>query len=454
MVAQSVRYSVITCCRPFCSSCRFLNSIRVLGLGLVASLLFEYVRVTQEANFIQVPMPPPTTPEKSGGKPRPGGNDDLIPLVIASHPGGFALNYNRMTELDPQKRTYYALEHKFRKLKARAKEICDAEGGKALDVGKASVEKAGAKSPNNQHEDLIPLLIATIPGRITLNFKRMKELDPHGRTASSLEHKFRKYKAAAKEILDAAGGKKTEDGSSSAKMIVTPTKKRKTKGEEVKGEPDSGEKTPTKKRRVVKRDLKNANAAGAKEENLDDEADRVNESAEEETGARASDEETEDARLDAAVAKKRKPVASKPRPRKKGLAIVLKKEQVFVSETESDDEEEEDSVKPTAQPKPLKKGLARIVKKEATFLSETEGKAKQEEEEEPIKAESARNGKIKAVGADKTEANGKKNNAKATTECLAEDAASEPGAAIAAGVEVEEASGAPSKESAIRLLFM
>lgn len=458
MIAQSVRYSVISCCPPFCFSFRFLNFIRVLGL--LVSLLFEYVRVTQEANFIQVEMPPPTTPEKSGGKPGAGGNDDLIPLVIASHPGGLSLNYNKMKELDPQKRTYYALEHKFRKFKARAKEICDAEGGKALDVEKASVEKA-AKSPANQHEDLIPLLIASIPGRVTLNFKRMKELDPHGRTASSLEHKFRKYKAAAKEILDADGGKPTEGGTSSAKITPTPTptKKRKTKGEGVKGESDNGEMTPTKKRRVVKRDQKNANAAGVKEENLGDGADRVNESAKEEPGAKASDEESEDAKLDAAVAKKRKPAsASKTRPRKKGLAIILKKEPTFLSETESDDEEKEDSVKATtAQPKPLKKGLARIVKKEAASLSETESEDK--EGEEPIKAKSARNGKRKAVvGADdKTEAaNDKKSNGKTTTEFLTEDAASElggGGGAIAGVEEVGEASGVPSKESAIRLLF-
>lgn len=441
---------------------------------------FEYVRLTQVANFIQIEMAPPTTPEKSGGKPRPGGNDDLIPLVIASHPGDLSLNYNKMKELDPQKRTYHALEHKFRKFKARAKEICDAEGGKALDVGKASVEKAGAKSPSSQHEDLIPLLIASIPGRVTLNFNRMKELDPHGRTASSFEHKFRKYKAAAKEILDADGGKATEDGGSSAKITPTPTptKKRKTKGEGVKGESDNGKMTPSKKRRVVKRNPKIANAAGAKEENLGDEADHVNESAKEEPGAKASDDETEDAKLDAAVAKKRKPAAaSKPRPRKKGLAIILKKEPIFVSETESDDEEKEDSVKATttaAQPKPhLNKGLARIVGKEAASLSETESQDK-EGEERTIKAKSARNGKRKAVvGADddknnnkKTEAaaaNDKKSNEKATTttttttntttttEFLLTEAG--VGGAIAGMEGVGEASAVPSKESAIRLLF-
>lgn len=423
------------------------------------SLLFEYVRVTQEANFIQVEMPPPTTPEKSGGKPRPGGNDDLIPLVIASHPGGLALNYNKMKEIDPQKRTYYALEHKFRKFKARAKEICDAEGGKALDVGKASVEKAGAKSPNNQHEDLIPLLIASIPGRITLNFNRMKELDPHGRTASSFEHKFRKYKAAAKEILDANGGKATEDGSSSANVTPTPTptKKRKTKSDGVKVESDNGEITPIKKRKVVKRDQKNVNASRVKEGNLGDEADQVNESAKEEPGAKASDEESEDAKLDAAVAaKKRKPVSpSKPRPRKKGLAMIMKKEPTFLSGTESDREDKDDSVKATTaqQPKPLKKGR---VQKGAASLSETGSKDKAAGEEPIKKAKSARNGKRKAVvGADddKTEAaNDKRSN---TTEILTEDVASElgGGGAIAGVEEVGEPSGVPSKESAIRLLF-
>lgn len=425
---------------------------------------------TEKLTSFKVEMPPPTTPEKSGGKPRPGGNEDLIPLVIASHPGGMSLNYKRMKELDPQKRTYYALEHKFRKFKARAKEICDAEGGKALDVGKASVEKAGAKSPNNQHEDLIPLLIASIPGRITLNFNRMKELDPHGRTASSLEHKFRKYKAAAKEILDADGGKATEDENSSVE--ITPTKKRKTKGEGVKGESDNEEMTPTKKRRVVKRDQNNGNAAGVKKDGeLADEADRVNhESAKKKAGAKASDEESEDAKLDAAVAKKRKPAsAAKSRPRKKGLAVILKKETTIPSESDSADEEKEDSVKATtARPKkPLKKGLARTVRKEATSsLSERTESEETEGEEHSIKAKSARNGKRKAaVGVDvgaaaadrggggKTKAANDKKSSNGNELGVPGEVGAGGGGAIAEVEEVGETSGVPSKESAIRLLF-
>lgn len=422
---------------------------------------------TEKLTPSKVEMPIPSTPEKSGGKPRPGGNEDLIPLVIASHPGGMSLNYNRMKELDPQKRTYYALEHKFRKFKARAKEICDAEGGKNLDAGKASVEKAGAKSLNNQHEDLIPLLIASIPGRITLNFNRMKELDPHGRTASSLEHKFRKYKAAAKEILDADGGKTTEDGNSSVEITPTPTptKKRKTEGEGVKGESDNREMTPTKKRRVVKRDQKNGNAAGVKKDGeLADEEDRVkNESAKKKAGAKASDEESEDAKLDAAVAKKRKPAsAAKARPRKKGLAVILKKETTISSESDSGDEEKESSVKATtARPKkPLKRGLARTVRKEATSsLSERTDSEESEGEEPSIKAKSARNEKRKAAvvvdlgaaadGGKTKAANEKKSNNGNELGVPGEVG----GGAIAEVEEVGETSGVPSKESAIRLLF-
>lgn len=351
-------------------------------------------------------MAPPTTPEKSGGKTRPGGNDDLIPLLIASNPDGLTLNYKRMKEIDPQKRTYYALEHKFRKFKARAKEICDAEAAKALEGGKADVEKASTAISSNQHEDLIPLIIAC-SGRLTLNFKRMSELDFHGRTTSSFEHKFRKYKAEAKDILDAEGGKASDEGDSNPKK--TPThQKRKTKGEGAQGEP--------KRRRVVKKEPKIASPgtevadrAGVKKDNLDDEADRVigaNESAEEEPGAKTPDEESENVRLEAVVAKKRKP-ASQPGPRKKGLARILKKESTFLSETESD------------------------------------------EKEELMKASSVRN-KRKVVGTDKTEAKGKDSKGKPSTEFLAEDAASEPEGATAG---VGESSGAPSKENAIRLLF-
>lgn len=369
-------------------------------------------------------MAPPTTPEKSGGKTRPGGNDDLIPLLIASNPG-LTLNCTRMRDIDPQKRTYYALEHKVRKFKARAKEICNAENAKDLDVGKAIVEKAESKSTSissNQHEDLIPLIIAASSGKTVLNFNRMKQLDPHGRTASSFEHKFRKYKAAAKDILDA------DEGNSSK----NPTKRRKTKGEGAEGESNNEEKTPTKRRRVVKGGSKDANAAaevadpeakrlaGFKGESLDDEADRetvmakketdnANEAAEEEEvpGAKTSDE---DARLEAAVAKKRKP---------------------------------------ESQPKPRKKGLARIVKRERTFLTETES----EDKEELMKAHSVRN-KRKAVGAEKSEAKGKDSKGEpTTTEYLTENAAaSEPGGATAAGVG-ESPGAAMFKESAIRLLF-
>lgn len=369
-------------------------------------------------------MAPPTTPEKSGGKTRPGGNDDLIPLLIAGNPG-LTLNCNRMRDIDPQKRTYYALEHKFRKFKARAKEICDAEGTKDLDVGKAVVEKAETKSTSissNQHEDLIPLIIASSAGKPVLNFNRMKQLDPHGRSASSFEHKFRKYKAAAKEILDA------DEGNSSK----TTTKRRKTKGEGAQGESDDGEKKARKKRRVIKGGSKNADAAaevadpqakrpaGVKGESLDDEADRetvmaeketenANEAAEEEPGAKTSDEESEDAKLEAAVAKKRKP---------------------------------------ESQPKPRKKGLARIVKRELTFLTETES----EDKGELTEAYSVQN-KRKAVGAEKSGAKGKDSKGEPTTEYLAENAASdEPGGATAAGVG-ESSGAAMLKESAIRLLF-
>lgn len=379
--------------------------------------------------MIQVEMAPPTTPEKSRGKTRPGGNDDLIPLLIAAN-ADLTLNYSRMRDIDPQKRTYYALEHKFRKFKARAKEICNAENAKdGLNAGGAIVEKAETKSTSissNQHEDLIPLIIAASPGKSVLNFNRMKQLDPHGRTASSFEHKFRKYKAAAKDILDADEGNYPK----------SPTKRRKTKGEGPQGESDTEEKTPTKRRRVVKGGSKNANTNAAAEvvgpeakhlagvggESHDDEADRetvmakkesdnANEAAEEEEpGAKTTSDE--DARLEAAVAKKRKP---------------------------------------ESQPKPRKKGLARIVKRESTFLTESESES--EGEEELMKARSVQN-KRKPAGAAKSGAKGKgSKGGPTTTEYLAENAAaSEPEGATAAGVG-ESPGAAMLKESAIRLLF-
>lgn len=51
-------------------------------------------------------------------------NDDMIPLIIASHPN-LTLSYKTMAALDPLNRTESSHQHRFRKWRARANEIKD-----------------------------------------------------------------------------------------------------------------------------------------------------------------------------------------------------------------------------------------------------------------------------------------------------------------------------------------
>lgn len=60
---------------------------------------------------------------------------------------------------------------------------------------------AGAGSTSDI-DTIIPLLFAGSPGIIP-NYNKMSALDEHGRTASALEHKFRKWRQVARDILAA-----------------------------------------------------------------------------------------------------------------------------------------------------------------------------------------------------------------------------------------------------------
>ncbi|MCJ1363449.1 hypothetical protein MMC16_002556 [Acarospora aff. strigata] len=74
---------------------------------------------------------------------------------------------------------------------------------------------------------LIPILIATNPD-IKLDYKKMSALDGT-KTAASFEHRFRKYRARAKEIVAAKGGDPAVAGGAAVLeglVPVTPSKKR------------------------------------------------------------------------------------------------------------------------------------------------------------------------------------------------------------------------------------
>ena len=96
-------------------------------------------------------MSVPDSPEKRRG-PAQLTDDDVIPLLLAANPK-VVLNYKVMASLSKGARTHSSLEHRFRKWKARAKEIqAENEGpeeaaGVVDKDGKAKVQKSLAKRP-------------------------------------------------------------------------------------------------------------------------------------------------------------------------------------------------------------------------------------------------------------------------------------------------------------------
>ena len=66
----------------------------------------------------------------------------------------------------------------------------------------AKPRSKGGKAPanaNNDESSMIALLFATI-GNPSINFKRMAAMDELGRSESSFEHKFRKWRQKGREI--------------------------------------------------------------------------------------------------------------------------------------------------------------------------------------------------------------------------------------------------------------
>ena len=66
----------------------------------------------------------------------------------------------------------------------------------------ANPKSKGGKAPanaNNDEDSMIPLLFATIDNP-SINFKKMAAMDELGRSESSFEHKFRKWRQRGREI--------------------------------------------------------------------------------------------------------------------------------------------------------------------------------------------------------------------------------------------------------------
>lgn len=90
----------------------------------------------------------------------------------------------------------------------------------------------GGRAPanaNNDADSIMPLLFATI-GNPTISFKKMAAMDELGRTESSLEHKFRKWRQKGREIAaenpeDAGALDPASAGVAAAKKPRAPAKK-------------------------------------------------------------------------------------------------------------------------------------------------------------------------------------------------------------------------------------
>ena len=66
----------------------------------------------------------------------------------------------------------------------------------------ANPKSKGGKAPtnvNNDEDSVMPLLFATI-GNPSISFKKMAAMDELGRSESSFEHKFRKWRQKGREI--------------------------------------------------------------------------------------------------------------------------------------------------------------------------------------------------------------------------------------------------------------
>ena len=213
----------------------------------------------------------------------------------------------------------------------------------------SSPESKRRGSTSATEDDIIPLIIAGNPG-LVLNYKQMAARSKGKYTWSSLEHKFRKWKAVAKELqVDKEEG--TEGGAASS--TVETAKKRQTA------------KPPAKRHR-----------AAVKKENQDQDSE---------------DEEEE--------GKKKKPVK-----RSKMGSADAEEEPVIKEEirkaAQKLKEASKDGVSPVPElPKGQKKGTARVVKKDGL-----RGGRDDEEDEAEVKGNGKGNkGKTKAVKVEESE---------------------------------------------------
>lgn len=116
---------------------------------------------------------------------------------------------------------------------------------------------------NSPADDLMPLIIAA--NDVKFNYKAMAAMDPHGRTASALEHRVRNFRQAAKAL--AAAAKEKENGSANDKAGETIHGNGIADGDADKKKSTPARKTPAK---ASPRGKKAASAKGTEVDGQDD----------------------------------------------------------------------------------------------------------------------------------------------------------------------------------------
>lgn len=269
-------------------------------------------------------------------------NDDVIPILLAANPA-LHVNYRQMVVVDPQHRTYSAWEHRFRKWKAKAKELADA----TANGNEESSKDAGDMGGNTTAE---PSIAAK-----RKNASPLGSQDSNDKADAPIKKSKVMKKAPAKAKVETDMITKEQAEPEAA-----------TKDDEASEKPALPIRPTTARKGPVKAPTFGEEASAKNEEDLDNDGEDNTSKA---NSSKKRDETTQDA-ISGSPPKK-------ARGEKKGTAKIVKKKTKKPTETgvefsEAEDSASEEVVKPKAGARAGKKGTARVVKKKAAKPTETE----------------------------------------------------------------------------------
>ncbi|CAF9920128.1 hypothetical protein IMSHALPRED_004822 [Imshaugia aleurites] len=237
----------------------------------------------------------------------------------------------------------------------------------------------GGRAPanvNNDADSIMPLLFATI-GNPTISFKKMAAMDELGRTESSLEHKFRKWRQKGRDIAaehpDHAG---TLGAAGAPAAAAKKPRAQAKKGADVRG------KAPAKQANV-----------GDEEDEIDEETGVVKQEPDETVTSRAARS------LDMTDVLQGGTDGGMQASSTKGKATATNGTKKRAASEQAVAGEHDDGEAPVKKPKVVKKGTAKVVKKSKVHSgSEDEDALSEDEEQVPIKPKGKGKGSGAAAG--------------------------------------------------------